>query len=428
MKVAGILVCALLSLALVVHAEETGNARVKRPPTRIPLSGVLQTVTGEARQGEVTLVLSIYAERDSAAPLWSEEQTIVLGEDGRYDVALGGTSDEGLSNELFSANGARWIGISEKGALELPRFMLVSVPYATKALDADAIGGRRVKDFVLADELEEKVVSVLSGGQAADPEQRLPAGAAGPQAAPRVRSFMLDLNPRSDADAAVAAAGRFTNEAATGLMFGVHAHIHSTSGGLEDSAPTAVYGEVTPTAPGAYSAGVRGINRGTGGLGIGVVGLQFGNGWGVYGATPAGVGVFGTSSSGIGVLGSSAGPGAGVVASHNGVATSGPALQIDGGIKVSGSSRAAFVHTATEGIYYTVIDHPLANGQPNAMLFVTERAAIIAGPSGPIMVCCGANGSFGVGYNEFISKWMIMADDGQAIASGTQFNILVIHQ
>lgn len=60
----------------------------------------------------------------------------------------------------------------------------------------------------------------------------------------------------------------------------------------------AVRGMITSTAPGGFSSAVRGINNGTGGLGIGVWGSQAGSGWGVHGTTPAGYGVYGTSSGG----------------------------------------------------------------------------------------------------------------------------------
>ncbi|MFI5201790.1 MAG: hypothetical protein ACHQNE_05345, partial [Candidatus Kapaibacterium sp.] len=52
----------------------------------------------------------------------------------------------------------------------------------------------------------------------------------------------------------------------------------------------AVEGEVTSTAPGGYSAAVRGKNDGTGGNGIGVYGSHAGSGWGVYGTAPSGTG------------------------------------------------------------------------------------------------------------------------------------------
>lgn len=58
----------------------------------------------------------------------------------------------------------------------------------------------------------------------------------------------------------------------------------------------AVRGIVNSTAPGGFSSAVRGINNGTGGLGIGVWGSQNGSGWGVYGVTPNGLGVYGNSS------------------------------------------------------------------------------------------------------------------------------------
>jgi len=68
-----------------------------------------------------------------------------------------------------------------------------------------------------------------------------------------------------------------------------------------------VRGIVSNTAPGGFSSGVRGINNGTGGLGIGVYGSQGGSGWGVYGTTPTGLGVYGNAT----------GAGTGVYANSN---------------------------------------------------------------------------------------------------------------
>jgi trimeric autotransporter adhesin len=86
---------------------------------------------------------------------------------------------------------------------------------------------------------------------------------------------------------------------------------------------SAVRGEVTNTAPGGFSTGVKGINNGTGGLGIGVWGSQAGSGWGVYGITPSGIGVYGNSSgAGYGVFANST-SGTGLNAtSVNGIAAS----------------------------------------------------------------------------------------------------------
>lgn len=62
------------------------------------------------------------------------------------------------------------------------------------------------------------------------------------------------------------------------------------------SSIAAVRGIVSSTAPGGFSTALRGVNNGTGGLGIGVWGSQAGSGWGVYGVTPNGLGVYGNAS------------------------------------------------------------------------------------------------------------------------------------
>lgn len=62
----------------------------------------------------------------------------------------------------------------------------------------------------------------------------------------------------------------------------------------------AVYGEITSTSPGPFSAAVRGKNDGTDGDGIGVYGSQAGSGWGVYGSANSrpGVGVLAENDGG----------------------------------------------------------------------------------------------------------------------------------
>jgi len=89
------------------------------------------------------------------------------------------------------------------------------------------------------------------------------------------------------------------------------------------SSIAAVRGIVNSTAPGGFASAVRGINNGTGGLGIGVWGSQAGSGWGVYGVTPNGLGVYGNSSAnGTGVYANS-NSGTGLTAtSNNGIPAS----------------------------------------------------------------------------------------------------------
>ncbi|MGF6850928.1 hypothetical protein QFZ51_006163 [Chitinophaga sp. W3I9] len=89
------------------------------------------------------------------------------------------------------------------------------------------------------------------------------------------------------------------------------------------SSIAAVRGIVSSASPGGFSSGVRGINNGTGGLGVGVWGSQNGSGWGVYGVTPNGLGVYGNASAnGTGVYANS-NTGTGLTAtSNNGIPAS----------------------------------------------------------------------------------------------------------
>lgn len=86
------------------------------------------------------------------------------------------------------------------------------------------------------------------------------------------------------------------------------------------SSVAAVRGIINSTSPGGFSSAVRGINNGSGGLGVGVYGSQAGSGWGVYGVTPNGLGVYGNASAnGYGVYANS-NTGTGLQAtSNNGV-------------------------------------------------------------------------------------------------------------
>jgi hypothetical protein len=68
---------------------------------------------------------------------------------------------------------------------------------------------------------------------------------------------------------------------------------------------SAIIGTVTTASAGSFSAGIKGINNGNAGNGIGVWGTQNGTGWGVYGTTPGGIGVYGLSTTGTGAQGTS---------------------------------------------------------------------------------------------------------------------------
>jgi hypothetical protein len=63
---------------------------------------------------------------------------------------LGTTKSDGLLAELFISKEARWLGIEPQGLPAPARVLLLSVPYALKAADAETIGGLSPSAFVLA--------------------------------------------------------------------------------------------------------------------------------------------------------------------------------------------------------------------------------------------------------------------------------------
>jgi len=158
----------------------------------------------------------------------------------------------------------------------------------------------------------------------------------------------------------------------TGMgLYGLHSATTGTNPGVQgstnsqDANAAAVVGLVTSTTPGGFSSGVRGINNGTGGLGIGVYGSQAGSGWGVYGTTPAGIGVYGNSSSGFGIYGLS-NSGAGAYATS----VNGPAAIFD----ITNNANASnAVSATTNGAGNAIVGTNSGTGR--AGYFVVSNAA-----------------------------------------------------
>lgn len=146
-------------------------------------------------------------------------------------------------------------------------------------------------------------------------------------------------------------------------------------------------------------------------------------------STTAGYGVFGVALSLTG--------GAGVVASHDYI--TGTALEIQqGAFRVFGAGvdthTTVFIHQVRTGAggnicpaysgSATVIDHPLTNGDPNAILIVTLNGGILghgAGPANPyIFVEYDRDNDCGFG-----ARWVIL-NNLTALPDGTKFNVMVI--
>src|ERR1700734_83003 len=138
---------AILPSLLVGQQSENSTAVV---PRLVNFSGRAIDGAGKPVSGIAGVTFSIYKDQYEGAPLWMETQNVTANSKGNYTIQLGATRPEGLPLELFSSGEARWLGVRVNGGEEAPRVLLLSVPYALKAADAETIGGLPPSAFVLA--------------------------------------------------------------------------------------------------------------------------------------------------------------------------------------------------------------------------------------------------------------------------------------
>ena len=119
-------------------------------PRLVSFSGKAADTQGKAISGIAGVTFAIYKEQVGGAPLWLETQNVQADAKGNYTAQLGATKADGLPLDLFTSGEARWLGVRVNGAEEQPRVLLLSVPYALKAADAQTLGGLPPSAFVLA--------------------------------------------------------------------------------------------------------------------------------------------------------------------------------------------------------------------------------------------------------------------------------------
>jgi hypothetical protein len=141
----------LLLSSLFAQAQQpvATNTSVAVPPL-VNFSGVLSDVNGKALTGVVGVTFSLYQEQQGGSPLWLETQNVKPNSTGHYTAVLGSTSSHGVPATIFASGAARWLAVQVQGQAEQPRVLLVAVPYALKALDAETIGGKPASAFMSA--------------------------------------------------------------------------------------------------------------------------------------------------------------------------------------------------------------------------------------------------------------------------------------
>ena len=296
------------SAAKGVHAQ--GNQAAA--PRLVKVSGVLMEFV-RTSMSSVEMTFAVYKDEVGGEALWTETQSVEVDKEGRYTVLLGAAQADGVPVELFSAGEPRWLGVEIRGQAPQSRTLLVSVPYALKALDAEKLSGKSLSDFVLSESLGEQVRQVIqaqgqSEGQSAlagvQQKQTGTSSTTTPQTTPA--GPMLPPTTFSGTNAT-----QIVSVQQHGSGNGLYAQ---TASGIGNSG---VVGVATSTSTSNSQNGVIGFNAGAG-AGVAGIATNPSAGVGVYGQSATGfAGVFGNSvvNSGFaaGVFGTTASPdGAGV--------------------------------------------------------------------------------------------------------------------
>lgn len=111
--------------------------------------------------GPRDLVFAIYREAQGGEALWSETQTVAVT-DGKYSVLLGGATANGLPLSALAADEPRWLAVALDGQEIAPRALLVSVPYALKALEAERLAGHEPSEIISRSEVQQLIAAALA--------------------------------------------------------------------------------------------------------------------------------------------------------------------------------------------------------------------------------------------------------------------------
>jgi hypothetical protein len=303
-------------------------------PRLIKFAGAVKDASGKPQTGVAGITFSLYKEQQGGAALWMETQNVELESNGGYSVLLGATQADGLPTELFTSAEARWLGVQIEKEPEQARVLLVAVPYALKAGDAETLGGKPLSAFQLVTgATSSRGSSLAAQPAAAEQANEIVCSSTTACKTGFVPLFASNGGSAKVTDSIVTQRGGTVtiagSETATGNI--------SSGGNLSASGDVNANGNVgastvttvaltggvssTMTGTGNSIAAVQGSATAPGAAGFtfGVIGQSASdNGRGVFGLAPgaAGVGVIGetTGSSGIGVVGktlpSSSGSGA----------------------------------------------------------------------------------------------------------------------
>jgi hypothetical protein len=334
----------------------------------IRFSGVAKDANRKPLTGTIGITFLLYKDEQGSAPLWMETQNVQPDANGHYSVQLGSTQPNGLPTDVFTSGEARWLGVQPQGQGEQPRILLMSVPYALKAGDAETLGGLPATAFAQAKPsvAPGTAAKAQTNGQVTSSS---PAKGANSANLPSVTgSGTTNFVPVWTGTSTLGNSALFQSGGNIGLGTTTpRAKLEAVGGagvGLRASttssnATGAVWGDALASS--GISPGVRGHSASTSGTGVvGNVTATTGNTVGTAGNSfsSSGTGVFGnalaTSGSTVGILGQ--------VSSSNGTALVG--INGAGGKVLSGQSRGTEVFSVL-GTGTVQIGSPRINGMLN---------------------------------------------------------------
>lgn len=273
-----LLICPVMSLMAQQIATADGVV-----PSVMKFTGTLSGADGKPLTGTQGVTFLLYKEETGGPPLWIETQNVQADKSGRYSVMLGSATSSGLPAAAFSAGEARWLGVQPSGEAEQPRTLLVSVPYALKALDAETLGGRPASAFMIAP----------AAGSSAQEAKVVPAAEQANElvcsSGTACKTGFVPLFATNGGSAKV------TDSIVT--QSGAAVKVNGSANVISKASAPALVGQSSGT--NAVSDGVDGVT--SSGTASGVAGINNGNGVGVYGT--GGTGVYGIGNSGYGIYG-----------------------------------------------------------------------------------------------------------------------------
>lgn len=290
-----IIYCAL-PLLLAQQASSGGVV-----PSLMKFTGTLSNADGSPLTGTVGVTFQLYKEQTGGAALWMETQNVVADKNGHYSAMLGSATANGVPADVFVAGEARWLSVLVSGRDEQPRTLLLSVPYALKALDAETIGGLPASAFVRANSDS----SPASSGSAAGnntAESSTAAGATGSVASRETRQAnqavktpggQVDYLPMFTSANIIADSNMFQNASGVNISGALNLMANKNSNGNVNAQGTVTAETVEANLSCCAGEAVTGV---------------VGSGDALVGQSNSGVGVFGTAITGTaglyGVLGS----------------------------------------------------------------------------------------------------------------------------